>query len=218
LSNRDFSAFTRPASSPGSARSAKAVARIFSLLFILAVASINLLPADSILLGDLSLQPDTPIAGLDSIFLDNFTDLPDLGCSTTFPACSGLDISGTLSVTYLDSLGNGQSVLVDVGPTGPGSTSIYEFDPIQITFESAVLTGTISPTTFLLGDGTTFVSTGSFTSDTLTPQVGFGEISVESGGASEVPEPASSGLVIVLMTLIAIVLRRTFDLRPKQTS
>jgi hypothetical protein len=184
------------------------------------LAAVLVLPplfADSILLGDISLQPDTPITGLDSIFLDNFTDLPDLGCSTTFPACSGLDISGTLSVMYLDSLGNSQDALVDVGPTGPGSTSIYEFDPTQITFESAVLTGSISPSTFLLGDGTTFVSTGSFTSDTLTPDVGFGEISVKSGGAT-VPEPALSGFAIQLMTFIAIVLRRRLTRGPEQTS
>jgi hypothetical protein len=181
-----------------------------SVFLLLAVACIRLpATADSVLLGDISFQPDTPITGLDSIFLDNFTDLADLGCASPFDACGGIDISGTLSYVYLDSGGNTQNGSVAVPSTGPGSTQIFEFDPTLITFESAVLTGTISPSTFPLDDGSTFVSTGTFISDTLTPDVGFGLIAVESNGASAVPEPSWGGLVALgLMTLGTVVLRR----------
>lgn len=183
--------------------------RFVSVLLILVIAMVCPLMADSVLIGDISFQPDTPITGLDSIFLDNFSDLTDLGCSPTFPACGGVDITGTLSYVYLDSGGNTQNGSVAVSSTGPGSTPIFEFDPAKITFESAVLTGTISPSTFLLDDGSTFISTGTFTSDTLTPDVGFGAISAQGNEASAVPEPAWGGLVaIVVMTLGAVFLRR----------
>lgn len=183
--------------------------RSVGLLLTFAFLAAARVGADTVLLGDISYQPDTPITGLDSIFLDNFTDLPDLGCSITYPACSGLAISGTLNVTYQDALGNTQNALVTVDPAGPGSTSIYEFDPALITFESAVLTGTVSPSTFTLGDGSTFISSGTFVSDILTPDVGFGSISVEGNGASAVPEPAWSGLVAMsFLTLAAILSRR----------
>jgi hypothetical protein len=183
--------------------------RYIGLLLLLILLTVCPLVADSVLLGDISYQIDDPISGINSVVLDNFTDLVDLGCSTTFPICDGLDISGTLSVTYLDSLGNTQSTVVTVGSTGPGSTPVFEFDPSLITFESAVLSGAISLTSFTLDDGSTFISTGIFTSDTLTPDVGFGVISVEGNEANAVPEPAHAGLAVAgFMTFGAILLRR----------
>lgn len=183
--------------------------RLFFYLVSLWTATASLIMADTVLLGDISYQPDNPIGGINSIVLDNFTDLADLGCSTTFPVCSGLNISGTLDVMYTDSLGMSQNALVPVGSTGPGSTPIYEFDPTQITLDSAVLTGTFSPVSFLVVDGNTFNSTGSFTSDTLTPDNGFAIINATGNEGSAVPEPASSYLiVIVVMTLGAVLWRR----------
>jgi hypothetical protein len=154
--------------------------RVRVVLFVALLAVVPL-AADSVLLADISFQPDTTIMGLDGIFLDNFTDLPDLGCTITFPACRGLDIAGTLRYVHLDSLGNTPEGSVAVSSTGPGSTPIVELDPNVITFESAVLTGS----TFPLGDGGRFISTGTFTSDTLTPDVGFGAISLEGNRAVE---------------------------------
>jgi hypothetical protein len=180
------------------------------LLLIIVLLVASPLIADSIILGDISYQPGDPITGLTDIVLDNFTDLLDLGCSPTYPACSGIDISGTLDVTYLDSGANTQSTGIPVALTGPGSTSIYEFDPSQITFESAVLAGTISPTTFPVADGNTFVSTGSFMSDTLTPDVGFATIAVTGTeiAPAAVPEPGDEGLVGLGLLLLAAASRR----------
>lgn len=178
------------------------------ILVLLSVASP--LAGDTVLLGDISYQPDTPITGLTSIFLDNFTDLADLGCSTTFPACGGIDISGTLSFAYLDSLGNPQNGAVSVGPVGAGSTAIYEFDPSHVTFESATLSGTISPLAFLVADGNSFISTGTFTSDILTPDNGFATISVAGTEVSSIPEPAHYSLVlIVFLAFGAVMVRRS---------
>jgi hypothetical protein len=180
-----------------------------SLLLLLIVLAVSPVAADTILLGDISYQPDTPITGLVSIFLDNFTDLADLGCSTTFPACDGIDISGSLTVTYQDSGGNTQSSSISVPSTGPGSSPIYEFDPTQLTFDSAVLTGTIAPASFPVVDGKTFNSTGSFTSDILTTDNGFATISATGNEAGAIPEPTHDSLVVVVvMTLGAFLLRR----------
>ena len=182
----------------GSERGAMDV-RCIGVLFLWVLSAVSPLTADTILLGDISYQPDTPITGLTSIFLDNFTDLADLGCSTTFPACGGINISGLLSFVYLDAGGKTQNGSVAVPSTGPGSTPIYEFNPTQITFESAILTGTISPTTFPLGDGNTFISTGSFISNTLTPDIGFANISVSGQEVGAVPEPAGYNLVLACL-------------------
>lgn len=176
------------------------------LLFLLVAGP---LVADTRILGDLSYQPGDPITGLTDIVLDNFTDAVNLGCSVTYAACGGIDILGTLDVTYLDSLGNTQTTLVDVGPTGTGSTPIYEFDPSQITFESAVLTGTISPASFPVADGNTFVTDGTFVSDTLTPDVGFATISVtgtEVTAVPTVPEGAGAGLPEMAIAMFCVLL------------
>ena len=174
--------------------------RSIGILPVLLISALTPLTANPILLGDISYQPDAPIAGLTSIFLDNFTDLADLGCSTTFPACGGINISGSLSVTYQDSKGNTHNSSIAVSSTGPGSTPIYQFNPAQIMFESAILTGTISPATFRLDNGNTFISTGTFVSETLTPDIGFANISVSGSApvqeAAAVPEPASEILVL----------------------
>jgi hypothetical protein len=182
--------------------------RFVSVLLSCFVAFSGPLAADTVLLGDISYQPDDPITGLTDIVLDDFTDLPDLGCSSTYPACGGLDISGELDFMYTDSSGSSQTALIPVGSTGPGSTAIYEFDPTQLTFDSAILTGTISPISFLLFDGRTFDSTGSFTSDTLTPDIGFASISITGNETSAVPEPVYYSSLLILMTLGAIFLRR----------
>lgn len=179
----------------------------FSVFLLVVLSMAGPLAGDTVLLGDISYQPDTPITGLTSIFLDNFTDLADLGCSTTFPACSGIAISGTLSFAYLDS-GKAKTGMVPVGPAGPGSTSIYQFDPTKITFESAVLTGTISPAAFLVVDSNTFTSTGTFISDILTPDNGFATITVASSEVSGVPEPAYSLVLVVFLGFGAYTVRR----------
>jgi hypothetical protein len=174
--------------------------RSIGILTVLLISALTPLAANPILLGDISYQPDAPLAGLTSIFLDNFTDLADLGCSTTFPACGGISISGLLSVTYEDSKGNTHNSSISVSSTGPGSTSIYEFNPAQIMFESAILTGTISPATFRLDTGKTFISTGTFVSETLTPDIGFANISVSGSApvqeAAAVPEPDTYSLIV----------------------
>jgi hypothetical protein len=182
--------------------------RFVSVLLSCFVAFSGPLAADTVLLGDISYQPDDPITGLTDIVLDNFTDLPDLGCSATYQACGGLDISGELDFMYTDSLGNSQTALIPVGSTGPGSTAIYEFDPTQITFDAAILTGTTSPASFLVFDGNTFDSAGTFTSDILTADIGFANISVTGNEPSAVPEPTHYSSVVVLMTLGAMLLRR----------
>ena len=180
-----------------------------SVLAILAVVGVTSLIADTILLGDISYQPDAPVTGVTSIFLDNFTDPADLGCSSNFPACEGLNISGTLSYVYQDLQGHTQNGNVAVSPTGPGSTDIFEFDPSQITFESAVLTGVITPATFLIDDGTTFVSTGTFISDTLTADVGFATISATASEINIIPEPTNLELFVIgVLTLAVFAVRR----------
>ena len=179
------------------------------MLAVLLVAIQMPLAASPMLLGDISFDPDAPVIGLDSIFLDNFTDAADLGCSLPFPACGGVDISGVLSILYQDLSGNTHTSLISVGWTGPGSTPIYEFDPTQITFESAVLTGTISPTSFPIDGGATFVSSGTFTSDTLTANNGFADISVQQTTiTTTAPEPAEGGLILGGLMLLGTALAR----------
>ena len=182
--------------------------RRFFCCLLLAVSALGIASADIVLLGDISYQPGDPITGLTDIVLDNFTDAPDLGCSPVYPACPGVNISGTLNFMYLDSMSNSKSTTITIGSTSPGSTAIYQFDPSQITFVSAVLNGTISPASFQVNDGNTFDSTGSFTSDTLTADPGFAGISVMGTEVSAVPEPARGYIVLlILMAVCALVWR-----------
>jgi hypothetical protein len=194
--------------------------RCIDLCVIIALSVGCPLIADTTILGDISYQPGDPITGLTDIILDNFTDALDLGCSTTYAACGGIDISGTLDVTYVDSGGNTQNADISVGPTAPGSTAIYEFDPSQITFESAVLTGTISPTTFPLADGNMFVSDGTYISDTLTADVGFATIAVTGTEVSPVtalPEPVDAGFPeMAVLTSCLFLCWRRFRLTAKR--
>ena len=179
------------------------------ILSLLLISAVTPLMADAILLGDISYQPNAPLAGLTSIFLDNFTDLADLGCSTTFPACGGISISGLLSVTYQDSKGNTHNSSISVSSTGPGSTPIYEFNPAQIMFESAILP---APSRRQHSHWTTailFISTGTFVSDTLTPDIGFANISVSGSHVHEaaaVPEPASYSLVLAGLLALGMLM------------
>jgi len=193
--------------------------RCIELCVIIALSVGSPLIADTTILGDISYQPGDPITGLTDIILDNFTDELDLGCSTTYAACGGINISGTLDVTYLDSGGSTQNTDISIGSTAPGSTGIYEFDPSQITFESAVLTGTISPTSFPLADGNTFITDGTFTSDTLTADAGFATIAVtgtEVTPVTAVPEPVDAGLPEMVVLTSCLFLCCRFRLTAKR--
>jgi hypothetical protein len=152
--------------------------------------------ADSINLGLILFESQIPgggAPGVNAFEIDNFTGDPLLGGNALppdFPVVDFLTFKGS-SLTVNEP--GGTSSTFSLGDIGPGQFFSQPF-PNTILFTSARFTATLSPTSFLLSDGTTTTASSPDISvdllpsqgPTLTPDVDQQLISV-----STVPEPGS---------------------------
>ncbi len=162
--------------------------------------------ADSIAVGTFSYDPVFAASpgspGLDAFDISNFTggsSLPPI-----FPVATSLTFSSlNLVVTNAD----GSSTTYSEGSAGEGPT--FFFDTLVSDSASplgAILTGTFSPLTITLSDGTTVYIAGDFAT-TLTPSLG---ASLTAGVDSTailatvqpVPEPSSLVLLVFGLALV----------------
>ena len=179
---------------------------VFIGAFLIAFAPAS---AETVAIGVLSfntLIPGTPISpGINDFAIDNFTG--SFALPQDFPATQPLVFLG--STLALDLTGGVHQTL-NLGDLAPGSytpTSAQFLD--TTTFVSARLTATLSATTFLLANGSSFHADGPSISifllpssgSTLSPDLDFAPI-VVSGGSAVAPEPESARLLAV--TAVAI--------------
>jgi hypothetical protein len=191
--------------------------RVFGCVAL--VLSCSAARADSVNLGVLSYDTFIPSSaggpGIDALDLSNLTGVFNL--PSDFLVSDNLTfLNAVLTVTP-----SGQAAEVfDLGDIGPGFLLDTSGNPVvQLASDelvtSAELTATLSSTSFLLSDGTTFVADstaidvtlGPSSGQTLTADVDQAVISV-SGGApiSSVPEPTGSALL--LAAGVALTYRR----------
>jgi hypothetical protein len=171
--------------------------------------------ADSIAVGTFSYDPvfaSTPgFPGLDAFDIYNFTGGSDL--PPTFPVATSLTFNSlNLVVTNAD----GSSTTYSEGSAGEGPTFFLDTLVSDSTSPlGAVLTGTFSPLTITLSDGTTVYIAGDFTT-TLSPSLGtFLTAGIDSttifATVQPVPEPSSLLLMACSLALLAgISVKRLF--------
>ena len=178
--------------------------------------------ADIVNIGVLSYDTFIP-SGAGSPGIDAF-DLSNLTGAFNLPPDFSVSDSLILQNAVLTVTPSGQAAQVfDLGDIGPGLLSDPSGNPVvqlpsDELFASAELTATLSSTSFLLSDGTTFVADsgaldvtlGPASGPTLTADVDQGVISVSGGPpVSSIPEPKGSLPLLVAGVWFASRLRRT---------
>ncbi|MDX2149376.1 MAG: PEP-CTERM sorting domain-containing protein [Bryobacteraceae bacterium] len=181
------------------------VPAVFLLLLPLstlaATINIGLITFDPFLPG-----PD----GTNIVNITNFT--ADFALPPDFPVLTPLTfLSGTLT------LSNGEPLVIPLGDLAPGPLTLpgsLEF-PDTATFSSALFTATLSQTSFLLSDGTTFQADSPAIvatlvpseGPTLTPGIDFAVLSVTGEVSTVIPEPASLLLLGTALATLAAARR-----------
>jgi MYXO-CTERM domain-containing protein len=152
--------------------------------------------------------------GIDAFDIFNFTG-PTYGPFAGAPyAADALTLDNAILTVYF--LGGSSQLVLGPEDIGPGELLFGGFPPVQFPsntqFVSAVLSGTLSQTTFTLSDGSTFTASPSISVD-LTPSSGgvlvagvdFVPIYAESAAAGT-PEPCTG--VLLLLGLVGVAARR----------
>ena len=164
----------------------------------------QLLSADIINLGFISydqLVPPGTGPGVNAFDISNFTGDPlggGFALPPDFPVYTFLTFTNA-SLT----LNDGSPMMIDLGAIAPGPlTPPAELQfPDTTSFSSAVFSATLSQTSLLLSDGTTFITDSPTITATILPASGpslspgdFAVIST-TGSVSTVPEPSSFALI-----------------------
>jgi len=165
--------------------------------------------ASTIAVGVLSFDTFIPPGGDGSPGVDAF-DIVNLTGGFSLPP----DFPVTDSLTFEDAiltltLSDSSEEVFDLGDIGPGFLLDGSGNPVvQVSsdesFTSAELTATLSPTTFMLFDGSMFSADSSAldvlllpsSGSTLTVDVDETTIDVSSAAAASTPEPARAALVL----------------------
>jgi hypothetical protein len=186
------------------------------LLCILPVAA----AADTIDIGLMSFDVVIPAGvapGVNAIDLYDFT-------GTTYGPFAGLpyvvdplDLDDAMLTVYF--VGGGSSVVFQNQDLSPGELLYFPGSPQEFPsnteIASAVLTATLSQTTFTLSDGSTFTALADISVDllpssggTLEAGVDFAPIDAQSAGGSATPEPSPGILVSLGMLGLALWRKR----------
>ena len=185
---------------------------ITNLIRIISLAALGLLApaarASTIFVGTLSydtfIPPGNGTPGVDAFDIANLTG--GFSLPPDFPVTDSLTFeAAVLTLTLSDA----SQQVFDLGDIGPGFLLDMSGNPVvQVSsdesFTSAELTATLSPTTFMLFDGTTFTADSAALDVLLLPSVGSTltvdvdqtTIDVSSPPAAAIPEPSGSALVL----------------------
>ncbi len=160
---------------------------LFCLLGFLSVCPLS----GSVIIGFVTFDHDAPITGQNEVSINNFTGSGF--CDGTFTACDPLifqNISLTLSIQ------GGPNQVYTSGPLGPGSSVPVSFVfPSSLNILSLVFSGTISPQSFQLFGGGTFIAGPAISSLPLVPNSNeLSLLSVNAAG-SATPEPSTALLL-----------------------
>jgi hypothetical protein len=190
-----------------------ALPRVFLALLVLAAFS-AVASADSYGVGVLSLDPSSSGTG-DEFDIQNLTGSADL--PPDFPVGTTLSFD-TISLTLDFEDGTTETLTAaDFTPDGFGGfDGNGSFDLTSDPITEAILTGTLSPTSVTLSDGTTETLAGTFSATLTDPSGGpleeFDAVEIEAttgSGVTTTPEPSSGlFLVIGMAGLLGLVWRR----------
>ena len=179
--------------------------RLSALSLFLAFASTGY--ATPLTIGYLSFDAGIP-AGLNSFSLANRTGA-GTGCDFSFPSCTELSITGTLTV-HFD--GAPSEVRTLSAPLGAGfhQPPEFEFDPSLLPL-SASFSGTVTPLSIQLAGGAAARINGSVTGAVDLTADTFLLLTVDAE-TQAIPEPASASLAVVGLVWL---LRRRLSLFPR---
>jgi len=170
------------------------------------VVNIGLISFDVFIPGDIN----TPGVNVFNIF--NFTGDPLLGgfaLPPDFPVMDSLTLlSGSLTL-----MSAGSPLVIPLGALVPGALS--PTDPVQFPdtslFTGAIFTATLSQTSFLLSDGSTFLAGSSTITAELLPSSGSSLVAGTDFAVmtvSDVPEPSTSLLLGTALAILVGIRRR----------
>jgi hypothetical protein len=184
---------------------------VFSLLISLLVTTPAV--ADTIAIGLLSfdvLIPGGPgIPGVNVFNISNLTGNPASGgfaLAPDFPVFSSLTLLGS-TLTLMD---GGAPLVVTLGDIGPGALtppSSIQFSDTTF-FSSAVLSATLSSSSLLLADGSTFIADSTITAKLVPsggPSLLAGSDFAVIDATSTVPEPSSFILLVPVFATMILV-------------
>jgi hypothetical protein len=173
---------------------------LLSSLFL--IASCVCLRADIVNVGSIRMDADSPVSGLVSFVVSNVTGP---GCDAFYNSCTTLFInSGLLQVNYLDSLNVAQTfsanLAVNFGPgeTDPATFSDFTVDPTGWTIQSVTFSGSLSPASLFLFDGSSKTLQPQTFSASFSPsrfnqgETPFSYLTAIAGAPTVIPEPATS--------------------------
>ena len=177
-----------------------------ALLFLIAFLAPVQVPGATINLGVISFDtvipgdPQTP--GVNAFNVTNLTGT--FALPPDFPVVD--------PITFINSTANLLGTTISIGDITPGSASLtaLTFPDTQL-FPFFTLVGSLSQTSFILADGTTFTATSNSVmaslrpsiGSTLTPGVDFAVITV-----SDIPEPATTALSSAVVFGLVLLNRR----------
>ena len=182
-------------------------------LFMLGIA-VRPSVASEITIGLLSFDVVIPTSvppGLNAFDIYNFTG-PSDGPFAGDPYASDSLVFNNVVLTLFPLGGSSQTIDFSALYPGEAVSDLLEF-PGNEHFTSATLTATLSPTTFLLSNGSTAIASPTISvdlvpssGDVLVPNVDFSPIYADLVTVIPTPEPASA--VLLLVGLLGVVARR----------
>ena len=177
------------------------------------------LQASTLFVGALSydtfIPPGGGSPGVYAFDIDNLTGSNDL--PTDFPVSDDLAFDSAVLTLTLSDL---SQEVFDLGDIGPGLLVDGSGNPVvqvpgDVLFTQAELTAVLTPTTFMLFDGSSFVADSDVldivllpsSGATLTVDVDQTTINVSGAPATGVPEPGTLGLILTALASLGSVRR-----------